>query len=302
MNRTAVLFLSFALLTAARLACACFTPAGPSPVDTRTRPADGMVMVYVPAGEFTMGSTDEEVDYALELCNQYFGGCKRDWFDDEQPAHIVVLDAYWIDRTEVTNGQYRQCVAAGACEPPEKSTSHTRDSYYGDSGYDDYPVIYVGWHQAANYCEWAGARLPTEAEWEYAARGPEGRIFPWGDEADGTRLNYCDANCEFDWKDSAYDDGYADTAPVGSYPAGGSWCGALDLAGNVWEWGADRYGEYPSGRQENPTGPSTGDYRVARGGGWRYYWYYVRTTHRGVAPPGPRYDYVGFRCAASLGE
>jgi len=213
----------------------------PAPVlgDTWLRPADGMVMVYVPAGEFQMGSTEAEVDAALELCNQYYRGCERRWFEDERPIHPVALDGFWIDQTEVTNAQYARCVAAGACDPPAESGSSSRDSYYGNSAYEDYPVIWVSWDDAVDYCAWAGGRLPTEAEWEYAARGPEGRTFPWGDGFDGTRLNYCDANCELDWSDGAVDDGYADTAPVGSYPAGASWVGALDLAGNVWEWVVD---------------------------------------------------------------
>jgi len=204
-------------------------------VETWTRPADGMVMVYVPPGEFEMGSGDNQVDYALQLCNEYYDNCERKWFEAEQPVHTVVLGGFWIDQTEVTNAQFAQCMAAGACDQPARSGSFTRDSYYGNSAYDNYPVIYVSWSQALEYCTWAGARLPTEAEWEYAARGPEGRRFPWGDEFNGLRLNHCDANCEFDWADEAVDDGYADTAPVGSYPAGASWCSALDMAGNVSE-------------------------------------------------------------------
>jgi len=273
----------------------------PAPVlgATWTRPADGMVMVYVPAGEFQMGSTDAEVDAALELCNQYHRGCERAWFEREQPVHTVALDGFWIDRTEVTNRQYARCVAAGACNPPARSDSYSRDSYYGNSAYGDYPVIWVSWDDAVDYCAWAGGRLPTEAEWEYAARGPEGRTFPWGDGFDGTRLNYCDANCEFDWSDGAVDDGYADTAPVGSYPAGASWAGALDLAGNVWEWVADWYGAYPSGRQENPTGPSSGEDRVVRGGSWGSGPYRVRAAYRDGFPPVYRNAYIGFRCARS---
>jgi formylglycine-generating enzyme required for sulfatase activity len=243
---------------------------------TWPRPADGMVMVYVPAGEFEMGST--------------IG-------DDEQPVHTVALDGFWIDRTEVANAQYRRCVEARGCSPPVDSGSHTRDSYYGDSTYDDYPVIYVTWHQAVDYCTWAGARLPTEAEWEYAARGPEGRVFPWGDEFDGTRLNYCDANCPEQWADETVDDGYADTAPVGSYPGGASWCGALDVAGNVWELVADWYGDYPSGRQVNPMGPYSGEYRVARGGSWSLNQYVARCTARGRPHPDGWNDDIGFRCA-----
>nr|NIN64075.1 SUMF1/EgtB/PvdO family nonheme iron enzyme [Anaerolineae bacterium] len=271
----------------------------PSLGDIWTRPADGMVMVYVPAGEFEMGSDDDEVDYALQLCNDYFGDCEREWFEDEQPVHIVALDGFWIDRTEVTNGQYRRCVEAGACDPPAESGSSTHDSYYGHSAYDDYPVIYVSWHQAAAYCAWAGARLPTEAEWEYAARGPQGRVFPWGDEFDGTRLNYCDANCEEDWADETVDDGYADTALVGSFPAGASWCDVQDLAGNVWEWVADwrdsdYYDRSPS---QNPTGPSSGEYKVLRGGSWNSVPHHVRSANRLGHDPDCTINLVGFRCA-----
>ena len=238
--------------------------------DTWTRPADGMVMVYVPAGEFEMGS---------------IGGD-----DDEQPVHTVALDGFWIDRTEVTKAQYEQCVAAGACTP-----------CYGDSAYDDYPAIYVTWYQAETYCGWAGGRLPTEAEWEYAARGPEARVFPWGDEFDGTRLNFCDANCERDWADETVDDGYAETAPVGSYPAGASWCGAQDMAGNVWEWVADSYASDYYGRSpsQNPTGPSSWEYRGLRGGSWGFDPYYVRGANRDCFVPSNTYGHIGLRCAMS---
>jgi formylglycine-generating enzyme required for sulfatase activity len=281
--------------------------------DTRIRAADGMVMVYVPAGEFTMGSTDEEVDNALALCNEYYGDCERDWFDDEQPVHAVELDGFWIDRTEVTNAQFAAFLNEEGNQEEGDVTWLDLESEYcliervgGEfrpkSGYGDHPVVKVSWYGAAAYCQWAGGQLPTEAQWEYAARGQEGRMFPWGDELDGTRLNYCDATCDFESADESFDDGYARTAPVGSYPDGASWVGALDLAGNVWEWGADWYGDYPSGRQENPSGPSAGDYRVARGGGWNKYWSDVRAAHRSYAPPGNRYDNLGFRCVGSPGE
>jgi formylglycine-generating enzyme required for sulfatase activity len=231
------------------------------PGATRIRPADGMVMVYVPAGEFEMGSDDDELDYALELCNECFGDCQPGWFEDEQPAHTVALDGFWIDQTEVTNAQYRQCVEAGACEPPACWDN-------SDCNAPNQPVVCVNWYQAQAYCEWVGGRLPTDAEWEYAACGSEGSRYPWGDEFDGTQCNYCDANCKLDHRDETLDDGYAYTARVGSYPAGASWCGAQDMGGNAWEWVADWYGDYPSGRQVNPTGPSTGTYRVRRGGSW----------------------------------
>jgi len=245
--------------------------------DIWTRPADGMVMVYVPGGEFEMGSTEGE--------------------GEEQPVHIVALDGFWIDRTVVTNAQYQSCVEAGGCELPSDRKSYTRDEYYGNSAYDDSPVVNVSWHQAWVYCEWAGARLPTEAEWEYAARGPQGLVYPWGDEFDGTRLNYCDANCEYEWADEAVDDGYADTAPVGNYPSGSSWCGALDMAGNVWEWVEDWYGEYPSERQVSPAGPSSGELRGLRGGSWYDNQYFARCACRDGYHPDGWSDFVGFRCA-----
>ena len=253
----------------------------PSLGDTWTRPADGMVMVYVPAGEFEMGSTEGD--------------------DDEQPVHTVALDGFWIDQTEVTNAQYEQCVVAGACSPRPFSGSGRRVLYYGDSAYDDYPAIYATWYQAQTYCRWAVGRLPTEAEWEYAARGPEGRVFPWGDEFDGTRLNYCDANCERAWADETVDDGYAGTAPVGSFPAGASWCGAQDLAGNVWEWVADSYASdyYDRSPSRNPTGLSSWEYRVLRGGSWGFDAYYVRGANRDCFIPSNTYGHVGLRCAMS---
>jgi formylglycine-generating enzyme required for sulfatase activity len=231
------------------------------------------------------------------MCSAYYGRCERSWFENEQPAHTVALDGFWIDQTEVTNAQYRQCVEAGACEPPLNSGTPTRRTYYGDSAYDDYPVLSINWHKANAYCEWAGARLPTEAEWEYTARGPEGRRFPWGDEFDGARLNICDASCKLDWADDNFDDGYAGTAPVGNYPEGASWCGALDMAGNAWEWMADWYKEYSSERQVDPTGPSDGTRRVLRGDAVDGTRSTSRTTARHGETPARSYAYFGFRCA-----
>ena len=261
----------------------------PVPSDTWTRPADDMEMVYVPAGEFLMGSSDEDIDAAMAHCSD----CKRDWFTHEQPQHTVHLDAFWIDKTEVTNAQYRRCVKAGNCD-------ETWCWDLADMSGPEQPVACVNWEQARAYCEWAGGRLPTEAEWEYAACGPEGHLFPWGDEFDGTRLNYCDANCSFDWADWAddtFDDGFTYTAPVGSYPEGASWCGALDLAGNVHEWVADWYADYASGRMVNPTGPSTGEARVWRGGSWNWTLSNARCSARAQGPPEVGIDIVGIRCA-----
>jgi formylglycine-generating enzyme required for sulfatase activity len=272
-----------------------------------------MVMVYVPAGEFQMGSSDEEVDAAVALCSKYGGDCKREWFDIEQPAHAVALDGFWIDRTEVTNGQFAAFLNEEGNEEEGGMTwlelededcliEWVGGEFRPKSGYGDHPVSEVSWYGAAAYCRWAEARLPTEAQWEYAARGPEGRMFPWGDEVDGTRLNYCDANCEVGFEDESFDDGYARTAPVGSYPEGASWCGALDMAGNVWEMAADWYGEYSSGQQENPAGPSGGEYRVLRGGSWFNNWNPARAAYRYYIPPFRPTGAAGFRCAVSPGE
>jgi formylglycine-generating enzyme required for sulfatase activity len=150
----------------------------------------------------------------------------------------------------VINNQYQKCVQDGVCGESECQV-----------GSDDYPVVCVTWEHAAAYCQWAGGRLPTEAEWEYAARGPERSRFPWGNDFTGTYLNYCDKNCTLDKRDEEFDDGYAQSAPVGSYPQGVSWVGALDLAGNVWEMVADWNSEYLPEKQVNPTGPSTGSPR-----------------------------------------
>ena len=276
MSRTRALLVCAVLLS---LAVACSSPAltatpdaGPPaagrPGDTWTRPVDGKAMVYVPAGTFIMGNAEGE--------------------PDERPPHTVVLDGFWIDQTEVSNAQYLRCVEAGDCSPPPESGSYTRDPYYGNSTYDDYPVIFVSWYQAADYCAWAGGRLPTEAQWEYAARGSDGRTYPWGDSApDCSKANYrgADGLC------------VADTSGVGAYPAGASWCGALDMAGNVWEWVADWYGHYPSEHQVNPTGPSSGEKRVLRGGSWRYGRISARCAYRGGRRPAGRGGLIGFRCA-----
>ncbi len=232
---------------------------------------DGMTLVYVPAGEFLMGSAEGDPDA-----------------DSDEKPHKATLDAYWVDRTEVTNEQYRRCVAAGACQPPSESKSATRASYYGNAEYDTYPVINVSWDAAQKYCTWTGRRLPTEAEWEKAARGTDGRKYPWGDAApDAQRVNF--------------NGNKGDTTAVGSYPSGASPYGALDMAGNVGEWVADWWGEtyYQNASAQNPQGPSSGIDRVLRGGSWNDDRRSVRAADRSKNAPGNGYLRFGFRCARS---
>ena len=163
----------------------------------------------------------------------------------------------------------------------------------------DHPVMQVSWDDAGAYCAWAGGRLPTEAEWEYAARGPDAHTFPWGDGFDATRLNYCDRNCFLEWADGQGDDGFVLTAPVSSFPDGASWMGAVDMAGNVWEWTADWYDPeyYDIAPSSDPRGPGSGVQRVVRGGGWDDTFDFARSANRHVYAPDRPQNYLGFRCA-----
>jgi len=229
------------------------------PTDTPTPSAPPPDMVYVPAGEFIMGSDEGE--------------------SDEQPVHTVHLDAFYIDETEVTNAQYRACVEAGACDAPSDTT------YYDNADYAQHPVVFVSWNDADVYCKWADKRLPTEAEWEKAARGTDGRMYPWGEGLDCDHAQYSEC------------DGQA--VPVGSKPKGASPYGALDMAGNVWEWVADWYDEsyYSHSPSHNPQGPDLGEYRVLRGGSWDNVPYNVQSAPRDRRSPDSWVDGRGFRCA-----
>jgi formylglycine-generating enzyme required for sulfatase activity len=259
-----------------------------SPVPARTRAADGAEMVQLPAGEFLMGGTDAD----------------RKAGDDEKPAHTVYLDAFWIDRTEVTNARYVQFLNAlgghrGSCgghdcveTNVEEEDSHIRreaGQYLVESGFEDHPVTEVTWFGAQAYCEWAGRRLPTEAEWEKAARGADGRLYPWG-------------NSMPDCGKAQYGDCGGRTVPVGSRPAGASPYGVLDMAGNVWEWVADWYepAYYGSSPAQNPQGPDSGERKAFRGGSWGYPPTFLRTSDRARNRPSYAGFNVGFRCAATV--
>jgi serine/threonine-protein kinase len=231
----------------------------------------GETLVYVPAGEFTMGDDNGE--------------------SDEKPAHTVYLDAFWIDQYEVTNKQYQACVGAGTCEPPSAFNSATHPSYYGNSEFDNYPVLYVNWDKANRYCEvWAGGDLPTEAQWEKAARGTDERTYPWGENINCNKSNY-NIKC------------IGDISPVGNYESGKSPYGVYDMAGNVWEWVNDYYeNDYYVMLDDdvfNPRGPSGSGINVLRGGSW----YSTENDSRSADRDGDTSQnagpHIGFRCARS---
>jgi serine/threonine-protein kinase len=200
-------------------------------------------------------------------------------------VYIPLLGGFWIDQTEVTNAQYALCVQAGSCNPPVKSNFYDLD-YFGNSRYSNYPVVYVYWSYANAYCSWAGRRLPTSQEWEAAARGGDNRAYPWGNNRpNGSLANICDVNCTLaelrNKQDASMNDGYSFTAPVGSYPAGASPYGVLDMAGNLWEW----------------TASSLGSYYVIRGGAWTSNWETIQSSHFSSYDPQVAWVDTGFRCA-----
>ncbi len=231
--------------------------------------------VLIPAGSFQMGCDSNN---SAETCDF-----------TEQPLHMVTLDTYYIDKYEVTNARYKACVDAGQCTTPGESSSYSRLSYYGNAAFNDYPVIYVNWYQATAFCTWAGKRLPTEAEWEKAARGASDTCtYPWGNSAPiSTLLNYAS--------------NVGDTTQVGAYPAGASPYGVMDMAGNVYEWVNDRYGGdyYSVSPISNPQGPATATARVFRGGSWSNYGSYVRAAFRFYNYPEYWVNILGFRCVRS---
>ena len=239
---------------------------------------DAATLVYIPAGEFLMGSNFDD-PFALE---------------DERPQHIINMPAYWIDQTEVTNDQYAACVAVGNCTEPRFFHSSLRVNYYGNPDYAGHPVVWVNWQQAAAYCDWAGRRLPTEAEWEKAARGEDGRIYPWGNEEAAA------AHANFDILNR-------DTEPVGSFPDGASPYGVLDMAGNVAEWVDAYYTTTYYSHYANLTATPEAflrfhdGLRVLRNGAWNDKGVNLRAAFRRFAPI---IEYsinnVGFRCAISI--
>lgn len=266
---------------------------------------DGIGMVLVPAGHFQMGSTQAEIERALELCidAEISGSCTETLFMDEAPTSEQTFSRpFWIDRTEVTRSQYQVCVDAGACSDALLSENFIDD---------DHPITNLTYSQAQTYCEWRGGRLPTEAEWEYAARGPDRLIFPWGNSFDAAQVNHCDIHCIESWADDPIsplygyedtDDGYASVAPVARFPGGVSWVGAYDMAGNVAEWTSSHDMDYPydatDGREDLTQINSD---RIIRGGSYNTLYgtaSTLRTAYRASVFPtlGDIFSDLGVRC------
>jgi serine/threonine-protein kinase len=234
---------------------------------TITNRKDNAILYGVKAGNFEMGSNAGEVD--------------------ERPVHSVYLENFWIYAKEVTNEMYSNCVEDGGCSPPNPP-SHVGDDPYSD--YPEYPVIYVSWYDAVDYCTWAGGRLPTEAEWEKAARGTDGRTYPWGEGINCDLARYGESTGECSG---------GRTVTVGSYPQGTSPYGLLDMAGNVWEWVNSCYIDYPYNATDGRENGAASCMRVLKGGSWYNDPGYLRSSCRISAER----DYVkyniGFRCAKS---
>ena len=245
---------------------------------TMVSEVDEMQLLYIPAGRFIMGSNQGD--------------------SNEKPFHEVYLDAFWMDKFEVTHDQYKLCVADRACTAP------TDISFYNNSSFKNHPVVNINWSQAKAYCQWAGRDLPSEAQWEKAARGDDERKYPWGDNyPTSDYANLCDLGCASGSKLENFSDGYSQTAPVGNFPMGSSPYEVHDMAGNVWEWVNDWYAEDYYGSQRewaNPSGPMTGEEKVLRGGAWDNSERFIRSTNRGWGSPEVFGEDLGFRCALSV--
>lgn len=255
-------------------------------------PKDGAEMVWVPAGEFQMGSPQEEIDWAFEEARAAIGDlAMRDWFDDEGPQHTVkTTRGFWMYRHEVTNAQFRKF------KKSHKSGARERQNLDGEKQ----PAVRVSWTDARNYCNSVGAALPSEAQWEYACRAGTQTRFFWGDDMSQVAeyANVPDLaaqNVWRDWKVFDANDGYAVTAPVCSFKPNAF--GLFDMIGNVNEWCADRYepAYYQESPEEDPTGPLSGDPRVMRGGSWSVQWYDCRCGNRNNRMFDSQYEYLGFR-------
>lgn len=263
------------------------------PADVRRQFSD---MVEIPAGRFKMGLSFKEVTRMLEMCTRVDKTCSRWWFKDELPSRFVYLDRYWIDVYEVTNANYLEFVNATGHRPALDDTCTTDACRQGNlwegksflKKISNQPVTQVNWYDAAAYCKWRSKRLPTEAEWEKAARGPAGNLYPWGNKPPPGKATY-----RRKWR------GVFTMTDVGAYPNGASIYGVHDLAGNAWEWVADWYARnyYKKKINKNPKGPKTGKFKGVRGGSWVNYEDTLHSAFRRWSRPEVRFNDTGFRCA-----
>ncbi|OIP44307.1 MAG: hypothetical protein AUK47_01105 [Deltaproteobacteria bacterium CG2_30_63_29] len=266
----------------------------------------GLDQLFVPSGEFLMGLDAAQIEKSREICDIDRKTCPWRLFDNEAPQRKVLLSAFYIDKYEATVSQYQSCVEAKICEVPATSTYCT----WKLEAADTHPINCVTWAQAKTYCEWAGKRLPTEAEWERAARGVDGRLFPWGDlhpsqmnEKVGNFSGTTGKATNRMWNQvKDYDDGIVATSPVGSFREGFSPVGAADMAGNVAEWVEDHYAGYDETDLLDPTGDLDGVGRVARGGSFSDDSVEIRTTARRAGAAQAPYNVLGFRCAQSADQ
>ena len=271
------------LLTAATVFTTCSGDSRPS-VNGPPGPREHELLL-VPSGAFPMGSAQGSTV--------------------NQPVHSVYLESFFIDRYEVTAGQFRSCVDAGECSAAvilDSDGNVLEDCNWGNPEHEEHPINCASWHQATQYCGWVGLRLPTEAEWEKAARSEDERTFPWGEEYGCNRGNFDDDTTRdpFVMPGGEGCDGYLRSAPVGSFPLGASPYGVEDMAGNVSEWVSDVWDRayYEVSPDRNPTGPPQGSKHVVRGGNWDSGHETLWTWARDWGPSSYRQPIIGFRCAS----
>ncbi len=261
-----------------------------------SRKNDYSFMARIKDGLFKRGSTFDETKEYLKECKKKDRTCQLWWFEDELPQKLIELDSFWIDIYEVTNARYLEFVKATGHRPALDDSCQTAKCREGNlwNGNSfppeiaDQPVTQVNWYDADAYCAWMGKRLPSEAEWEKAARGPKGNVYPWGTGSPKGKATF-----KRKWQ------GALTMTDVGSYPKGESIYGVFDMAGNVWEWVDDWYHfkYYSLGRKKNPRGPANGDFKMVRGGSWVNYENALRSAFRRWSRPEVRFNDTGFRCA-----
>jgi len=267
------------------VAAGCGEPSKP-PYTTQTSPIDGKTMVRVPAGKFVLGTPAEQ---AATLTEQF--DLPKGFFRAEMPSQTMTLDEFYIDQTTVTHAEYQKFLDAHpnrdvpyVASPAARSFNWDKITRAFPAQRDQFPVVLISWDDAAAYCQWAGKRLPSEAEWEKAARGTDGRIWPWGNAWDASKANSVEQR--------------NDAAMIGGqFPGGASPYGALDMVGNVWQWTSTLYKPYPYDANDGRADPQTPGARVTRGGAWAFGPSVTRTATRNRFDPQSVSLSIGFRCA-----